>query len=518
MQRWTRVLVAALVVVVCSSARAELKLPSIIDDGMVLQRKSTVTIWGTADPGAKVTVEVAGKRGDDKADKDGRFAVRLKNLPTGGPYQMAISTSTGDQRRIENVLVGEVWVCSGQSNMQWPMTASLNPEQEIAGANYPQIRLFEVPRRPADEPQEDVQAKWAICSPQTIASFSAVAYFFGRELHQELGVPIGLISSNYGGTPAEAWTSRPALKAEASLKPLLERWENAIATYDAQQAQAQYEQRLAQWEQAAEKARAEGQPVPVKPQPPVHPAASQHRPSGLYNAMIAPLTNYAIAGAIWYQGESNVTRAHQYRTIFPAMIRDWRRAWGDKDLPFYFVQLAPYRYGLVDPKACAELWEAQLLTHKSVPNTGMAVINDVGDIRDIHPKNKQVVGRRLALWALAKNYGHKDLVYGGPLFKDVDFKGDQAIVKFDHIGSGLASRDGQPLTHFELAGEDQQFHPATAEIVGKTVVVRSQAVTKPVALRFAWSDTAEPNLMNKEGLPASPFRSDKWKGVTEGVD
>jgi sialate O-acetylesterase len=497
-----------------SHASAALKLPAIVSDGMVLQRHKPVTLWGWADPGAQVTVQLNGDKERARADAAGRWQVELPKLKAGGPHEIDISTSTGDRTTIKDVLIGEVWICSGQSNMAWPMAATTRAEQEIAAATYPLIRLIEIPRQSAEEPQSDVAARWSACTPETARNFSAVAYFFGRKLHQELDVPIGLINSSYGGTPAEAWTSRPALEAESILRPLLERWDAQVAAWNPQEAQAAYEQRLAEWQAQADKLKTEGKPAPRKPAPPQNPAISPHRPAGLYNAMIAPIQSYTLAGAIWYQGESNVSRAYQYRTVFPTMITDWRDQFGHKDMPFYFVQIAPFRYGGQDPTACAELWEAQLLTLKSVKNTGMVVTTDIGDIKDIHPTNKQDVGHRLALWALARTYGHKSLACSGPIFKKSRARGESIILEFEHTGSGLASRDGKPLTHFQIAGEDKQFHPATAMIDGDRLIVRAESVKEPVAVRFAWTDTAEPNLINKEGLPAAPFRTDTWKGVT----
>ena len=516
MRIWTRVAALVLATIITTSAHAELKLPAILSDHMVLQRNNPITIWGWADAGAPVEVSLDKQTKKTKADKDGRWSVELKALKAGGPLTLSVRSGQ-ETRQVSDILVGEVWVWSGQSNMAWPVSASVNAEQEIAAADFPQIRLIEIPRQARPEPQEDVMATWAACTPETVKAFSAVGYFFGRELHQELNVPIGLIGSNYGGTPAEAWTSRGTLEAHDSLEPLLDRWAAMRNSWDPAKAKADYEAALANWQAAAEKAKAEGKPAPRQPQPPIDPSLHPHSPSGLYNAMIAPIEQFTIAGAIWYQGESNVGRAYQYRTIFPTMIRDWRDKFGQPKLPFYFVQIAPFNYG-ANSVACAELWEAQLLTMKKLPNTGMAVINDVGDLKDIHPTNKQVPGHRLALWALAETYGRSDLVHSGPVYTKAQFKGGKAIVHFDHIGSGLATLDGAAPSHFEIAGEDQQFHPATAKIEGKTIVVTSDAVKEPVAVRYAWIGTAEPNLINKDGLPASPFRTDEWKGVTEGVD
>ena len=317
-----------------------------------------------------------------------------------------------------------------------------------------------------------MKGAWAVCTPRNIATdgvwggFSAAAYYFGRQLYKELNVPIGLIHSSYGGTPAEFWTSGKALQSNPALKP----W--------------------AHGESAC-----------------------------LYNGMIAPLTPFAIRGVIWYQGEANVSDAHRYRILFPGMIASWRAEWGQGDFPFGFVQIAPWPYSTmckISPTCCPEMWESQLTTLKSTPNTGMVVTTDiVNDLKDIHPRNKQDVGRRLALWALAKVYG-RNVVYSGPIYKSMVVEGKKIRVQFDHVGGGLIASGGKPLTDFTIAGPDQKFVPATAEIDGNSILVHSDEVTQPAAVRFAWRDEAKPNLANKEGLPASPFRTDAWKGATQG--
>jgi sialate O-acetylesterase len=368
------------------------------------------------------------------------------------------------------VLVGEVWLCSGQSNMGMTVNRCNNADQEIAAAKYPNIRLFTVGRNPAPEPVDDVEGAWAACSPATVADFSAAAYFFGRKLHEELGVAVGLVNTSWGGSLCEAWTSREALDGDADFQPILKR------------------------------------SAKFKP-------GEKNQAAVLYNGMIAPIVPLGIRGAIWYQGESNVSRAEQYTKLFPTMIADWRKRWGQGDFPVLFVQLAPFVYKNADPKCLAELWEAQAKT-LAVANTGMAVTTDVGDLKDIHPKNKQEVGRRLALWALAKTYG-KDQVYSGPLYKEMKIEGDKIRLSFDHLGGGLVAKDG-PLKCFTIAGDDGQFVPAEAAIDGESIVASSVQVKKPVAVRFAWQHDAEPNLFNQAGLPASPFRTDDLPRVTAG--
>ena len=457
---------AALLWLTCVSAPA-LNLPQIFADNMVLQQGRPVPVWGGADKGEDVTVTLAGQSATTKTGDDGRWKVVLKELkPAADPLDMAVTGSSGKSITLKNILVGEVWVCSGQSNMAIGVAGCNDAKEEVAAANYPKIRLISVPETKAGEPASGFNGSWSLCSPQRVAAggwagYSAVAYYFGRQLHQDLKVPVGLIQTTWGGTPIDFWTSRKALEANPALKPLI-----------------------------------------------------QGESSCLYNGMIAPLIPYAIRGAIWYQGEADVPRAYQYRTLLPAMIANWRADWGQGDFPFGIVQLAPYRYGDQNPVNCAELWEAQSLTVKNVPNTGLAGTMDIGNLKDIHPLNKQDVGKRLALWAMAKVYG-KDLVYSGPIYKSMAVEANKIRLQFDHTGGGLTASGDKPLVEFTIAGADQKFVPATATIDGASIVVQCDQVAQPVAVRYAWHDDAQPNLTNKEGLPASPFRTDTWKCVTD---
>ena len=466
----TLLLVSVGLVLNAGPARADVRLPKVIGDHMVLQQGKPVPVWGWAEAGEKVTVTVGESKATATAGDDGKWMVKLDAMDVGGPCQMTVQGN--NTITLEDILIGEVWVCSGQSNMQWPVSASNDPQKEIAAADYPHIRLFTVARTVAEKPMDDCEGAWAACSPQTVPGFSAVAYFFGRHLHQQLEVPVGLINTSWGGTMAEAWTSREGLLGEPDFEPILER-------------SAQF-----------------------KPDTP-------HQASVLFNGMIRPLIPFAVQGAIWYQGESNCTRAEQYRKLFPAMIRDWRNNWGQGELPFLFVQLAPFRYRWADPRCLPELWEAQLKT-LDLANTGMAVTTDVANIVDIHPKNKQDVGRRLALWALANTYD-KDLVYSGPLYDSMTVEGDKIRIRFKHVGGGLVAKGALgPFTIIGSEGPNPQFLPAAATIDGDTVVVQSDRVKRPQAVRLGWFDTASPTLFNKEGLPASPFRTDQFEMVTAG--
>jgi len=452
---------------------AQLDLPSFISDNMVLQQQSEAPIWGKSNPNSVIHIICSwnGIPNVTTADEQGKWKIRIKTPAAGGPYTIKINDQT-----IKNILIGEVWLCSGQSNMQLSLNQSENGENEAANADLPNIRLFYVARQLADQPQDDCYGKWEKCSPESAKTFSAVAYYFGKKLNKELGVPIGLIHSSWGGSTAEAWVKEDILKSDSD--------------YD-----CYYEV-----ERQKEKKAKPGE-IPI----------TQHSPSKLYNAMIHPLISYGIKGVIWYQGESNVNfcpnDANRYEKLFPTLIKNWRDNWGQGDFPFYYVQIAPYEYEV--PKVAALLRDAQRKSLK-VNNTGMAVTMDIGNPKDIHPKNKKDVGDRLALWALAKTYEKSSITYSGPLYNSIKVKRNKAFVSFDYVGGGLVAKNG-PLTYFEIAGEDKQFYPATAEIVKNLIVVQSTKVNKPVAVRYSFNNADEPNLFNKEGLPASSFRTDDWK-------
>lgn len=463
-------LVLLAVVACAASTSAAVKLPSVIGDNMVLQRGEAVPIWGWDDPGTQVTVTLGDSKLTGKADDQGKWCVQLPAMTAGGPHTMTVVGTT--RVTVANILVGDVWLCSGQSNMEWSVGNSNNSQEELAAADHPRIRHIKIPHVPAETPQADVASGgWQVCSPQTVGGWTAVGYFFARHLQQELDVPVGLIGSNWGGTRIEPWTPPVGFQQVPALKDIADKLDSFPAK------------------------KADG-------------AINHQSPLALYNGMIAPLVPYGIRGALWYQGESNNGEGMLYFEKQKALIGGWRAIWNKPDLPFYFVQLAPYRYG-GDPKNLAGIWEAQTAT-LSIPYTGMAVTVDISNLTDIHPRNKQDVGKRLALWALAQLYGKSDLVYSGPLYKSMAVEGDKIRLAFDHVGSGLVSRDGQPLNWFTIAGEDKNFVPAQAEIDGATVVVSADSVAHPVAVRFGWTQEAEPNLSNKESLPASPFRTDKW--------
>jgi sialate O-acetylesterase len=651
-------------------ARAEVSVPALVGDNMVLQQGRKVRVWGTGGAGERVTVSVAGQTARATADEQGRWQAFLGPLKAGGPFTLTVA---GDRNRLtfKNVLVGEVWVCSGQSNMEWPLAQSNGGHEAAAQGPHPEMRLFTVEKRTSAEPLADVEGRWVVATPEEALRFSAVGYYFGRELHRRLRVPVGLIHTSWGGTPAEAWTSRAALDARPELRPIVERYEKELR--DLPQLRREHAAKLAEWERQyavpdagnrgeglgfAEPARdaegwrkmrlpqqweaaglnldgvvwfrrgvevppawagrdltlslgpiddfdttyfngarvgATGAEVPnawtfprrykipgalvrpgrnviavrvydrmggggfggggasgamalapagaagggvlalegewdYKPEsvveekrldfsnyPGPRPGPdNQNSPAVLYNAMLAPLTPFRIRGAIWYQGESNAGRAYQYRTLFPAMIRDWRARWGQGDFPFYFVQLANWKAREQDSidSEWAELREAQMLTMSGVPRTGMAVAIDIGEPEDIHPRNKLDVGLRLARWALADTYRQR-VAPSGPLYDAHAVEGDRIRVRFEHA-RGLKTSEGGAPAGFAVAGADRKFVQAEARVEGDAVVVWSKDVPRPVAVRYAWADNPAANLYNADGLPASPFRTDDWPGLTAG--
>jgi sialate O-acetylesterase len=641
---------AMLLALAAGVARADVRLPAILGSNMVLQADAAAPFWGWAKPGEEISIVGSwpgARAASATAGPDGQWSCALQTPEAGGPYTVLIEGANDIE--LTNVLVGEVWLCSGQSNMEWPLRASDNAAEAIAGADHPEIRLFLVENAIAPAPAPDCQGQWVVCSPQTVPDFSAVGYYFGRALSREIDAPIGLIAADWGGTPAESWTSEAGLAGFPRLAGGLELMR--LLREDPGALESEYQRALADWTAKYETAeqftwakpgfdasgwgtiqvpstwsgelgnfdgtvwhlreidipaawagrdltlelgpiddedvtlfngaevgahRGAGHwntprryTVPAKlvapgkaviavsaldtagmggingaanqlflapngaseserislagewrykkgksaseiPGRPQKQAMGAHTPSSLYNGMIAPVRPFAIRGAIWYQGESNRGEAYEYRSLFPAMINDWRRQWG-YDFPFYFVQIAPFTYG-GDNGETAELREAQLMT-LALPNTGMAVTMDIGNPRDIHPRNKLDVGERLALWALAKTYAKSGIEYSGPLYAGIEGDGASIRVRFANA-DGLQARGGVPRG-FEVAGEDGKWHAAGAIIDGDSVILSAYGLAKPVAARYAWDDDIEPNLVNGAGLPASPFRSDDWKRITQ---
>lgn len=442
-------ILASVSVVLPSMARADVKLPAVLNSHMVLQRDKPISVWGWADAGENVTVSLGNGNAATTADSEGRWKVSLPAMEADGKSHTL--TVAGDNTvTLDDILIGEVWVGSGQSNMEWQLRNTQGAAEAIASANHPDIRLFHVKKVQKPKPADDVEvtAHWTVCTPESVPAFSAVLYYFGRKLHEEIDVPVGLINSSWGGSPIEPWT------------------------------------------------------------------VTEENSGGMYNGMIAPLQPFSIRGAIWYQGETNVLRRNglAYFGRMKDLIDGWRKTW-DSELPFYFVQIAPWS-GRYDAGELPALWEAQVASLK-IPRTGMVVTTDLVDnIADIHPRNKLDVGNRLARWALAKTYGHKDMVYSGPLFRSAKVEGNSIRIDFAHVAGGLKSRDGKPLSEFQIAGPDGEFADAEANIDGKSVIVSSSQVADPKQVRFGWHKRANPNLVNSEGLPASPFQSSNWQGGT----
>lgn len=438
----------ALAAAAMTPVRADVKLPTVLSSQMVIQRDQPVRVWGWAEANEAITVTLGDASRETVADAAGKWLVELPPQAADGQARQ-IKVVGKNEIVLEDVLVGEVWIGSGQSNMEWPLAATQGAAEAIAAADQPLIRLYHVPKAQADQPVEDINARWTKCTPETVPGFSAVLYHFGQQLQSKLNVPVGLINSSWGGSPIEPWIT--------------------------------------------------------------HEGSS----GGMYNAMIAPLTNFAVRGSLWYQGETNVM--HKNGLLYADKMRDliegWRGEFRNPAMAFYFVQIAPWSGGY-EPGQLPALWEAQVATLK-LPHTGMAVTTDLVDnIDDIHPQNKFDVGYRLSLWALKKVYGHPIDIYSGPLFKTMETEGDKIRLHFAHTGDGLKSRDGQSLTEFQIAGESGEFVPAFADVDGDTVVVHAAGVTAPKQVRFGWHKLARPNLVNSAGLPASPFQTQDWHGGT----
>jgi sialate O-acetylesterase len=486
-----------LVSLLAPALSAAVRMPGLFTDHMVLQQQKPIPVWGWAEDGEEVTVEFRKQKVSTVA-KGGKWMVRLKAERAGGPDRLVITGGT--RVEVQDVLVGEVWVCSGQSNMEWPLSRSFEPQADIQSATNPMIRLFTVPKVRAKVPAADVAASWKECSPDTAKDFSAVAFYFGRSLQSARRVPVGLIHTSWGGSPAEVWMREEVLAASPDYQ------RDILDAYPA--AWRNYQRQLAAFEQEKAELEKQGKKTDKRPPWPIW------RPTELYNGMIAPLIPYAIRGAIWYQGESNAGRAYQYRSLFADMIQNWRQDWGQGNFTFLAVQLAPYMKIQEQPteSSWAELREAQLLATRTLPNVGMAVITDIGDPVDIHPTKKAPVGERLALAARRIAYGER-IVHSGPVYTRMQVLGPKAVLHFRHTGSGLEARGGE-LKGFAICGPDRHFVWAKAEIKGRRVEVSSPEVSRPMAVRYGWADCPVVNLWNKDGLPAAPFRTDDFPMVT----
>lgn len=507
------------------TASAELSLPHFFSDHMVLQRERAAAIWGEASANAEVSVSFKSKTASARADDKGHWRAAIETGAADAKGAELSVTSGGKTVTIKDVLVGEVWFASGQSNMVFTMNRAPAYEEMIKQVNEPGLRMFLAPQVTAAEPQGDIAGEWTLATPQTVPGYSAVAFFFALKLHHGLGVPVGVIKSAWGGKPVETFTSREALSTLPGTKALVDAAMKADASFDQATAQSKYETLLKNWEATAaverKKPVADRKRQAKKPAPPKRPLLTEGQPGVLFDAMINPFIGYTMRGAIWYQGEANAKPgAVPYDQTLPLMIRDWRKRWGD-EFSFYFVQLANFHAPSTapgTPDSWALLQDRMRRILSTTPKTGMAIINEVGEEKDIHPKDKKAPGERLARWALAKDYG-RDLIYCGPLFKSSEVKGDAVRVSFDQAGGGLKSRDGGALKRFEIAGADRVWHWADAKIDGTDgVLVSSAEVKQPAAVRYAWaSNPTGANLVNSDGLPTSIFRTDDWDDVEPKV-
>jgi sialate O-acetylesterase len=509
---------AAFALLVSAPASAAVRLPAIIGDHMVLQQKQANPIWGWDDPGTRVTVTFGNQSVTGVAGADGRWSVRLEaEAANASPRSLLVSGTT--QREVKDVLVGEVWMCSGQSNMGFQVGGDFKGDIEAAASNLPNLRLIRVPNKGTQELQDDFKGEWRASNADTAKPFSAVGFFFGRYLHQILGVPVGLIDNSWGGSAAEAWVRRETIEKDNRFSDLMKSWREREGFLGSDEAQKKYEKELADWKEYAEKAKSSlkpGQVLRRQPQPPQQTLSGNQRPGNIFAGVVNPTLGYGMKGVVWYQGESNAGRAWEYRSLFPMMIQEWRKEWKQGDFPFYWVQLADFK----DEKAAgesdwAELREAQTLTMR-LPNTGQAVITDIGEGRDIHPRNKYDVAGRLVRWALVKDYG-MNFSYRSPELKECVFEGGKARVTLELYGSKLRPFDVLEARGFVVCGEDRVWHVAKGEIMdlAKGVIeVSSSEVGKPIAVRYAWADNPVCNLFNEQGLPVTPFRSDDFEMIT----
>jgi sialate O-acetylesterase len=520
-QRFVRVRLLGLLSVVAFlvnvvPAQAELKLPAIINDHMVLQQKQDNPIWGWDTPGTSVTVTLGDQKHIAAAGDDGKWKVTLSPLDANAePATMVIEGTS--RREITDVLVGEVWMCSGQSNMGMTLAGDWKADVEALSSNHPNLRLITVRRVGTQELQDDFEGRWESATSENCRSFSAVGFFYGRYLHEILDVPVGLINNAWGGSAAEAWIRRDSLENDPRFRPLMERWAKQETQLQSPEAAAKYEADLAAWKAEVAKAKAAGERPPRGPRSPQSVLAGNHRPGNIFAGVVHPTLGYGIKGVIWYQGESNASRAWEYAQLFPFMIEQWRAEWGQGGFPFYWVQLADFRAEVDEPgnSDWAELRESQTKA-LSLPNTGEAVTIDLGEANDIHPKNKYDVAARLVRWALAKDYGMSDLEPQSPTYREMEISGNKVILKFDHVGGGLRTVDVNEVRGFAICGEDRKWVWADARIGSAEVIeVWSDEVAQPVAVRYAWAVNPVCNVYSQNGLPMTPFRTDDFPMITE---
>jgi sialate O-acetylesterase len=499
-----------------ASLQAEIKLPPIIGSHMVLQQKQANPIWGWETPGSSVTVAFAGQSKSAIAGTDGKWTVKLDPLPANANPQSLEISSNGAKVTLEDVLIGEVWMCSGQSNMGFQLNSDWNGDLEAKASTLPNLRLIKVPQVGTQELQNDFKGEWKASSEESALRFSAVGFLFGRYIHQIIGVPVGLIDNAWGGSAAEAWMRRSTLEKDPRFARLMENTVQTEIQKKSPEAKTEYEAAVQKHKLAAEKAKAEGKAAPRPPQSPESWLSGNQRPGNIFNGVVNPTLGYGIKGVIWYQGESNSSRAWEYAQLFPFMIQEWRKEWNQGDFPFYWVQLADFKAEAQTPVESdwAELREAQTKT-MSLPNTGQAVITDLGEGKDIHPKNKHDVAARLVRWALAKDYGIR-IPYRSPEFKSLSLNDNKATVTVDCFGSALRAFDVEDAVGFALCGDDKVWHYAKGKVIGKDKVeITCDKVPNPIAVRYAWADNPVCNLTSSEGLPLTPFRTDDFEMKTK---
>lgn len=505
--RWRNTIRAALLIGSVFSAAsqtsyvyAEVKLPNVFSDSMVLQQKQENKVWGKDNPGQNVTVTIGNAKVSGTADASGNWQVKLPAMEIGDPLTMTVEGSS--KVTLNDVLVGEVWICSGQSNMQWSVAQSNDPDLERLAANFPNIRMINFPQVGTQEPVwSHDDRKWMVCNPENASKFSAVGYFFARQIHQTTGLPVGMINNAWGGSACEAWVNLDVLKSDGRFNKMIENWNRNADTFQSLSAKTERNK-----DEETQFKNLSGQ------------MRGNQRPANIYNGVLKSHLGYGIRGAIWYQGESNAGRAYQYRDLFPLMIQNWRNEWGQGDFPFYWVQLADFKAEVKEPGESdwAELREAQTMTLDKLPHTGQAVIIDIGEGKDIHPKNKVDVGRRLARWALANEYGIA-VDHQSPRYGSMQADGDGIVLSFQHLPAGWRPFDVNEPVGFTIAGEDKKFVKADAKILeGGKIRVSSPNIAKPVAVRYAWADNPVCNMYSAGGLPLTPFRTDEWPGVTSG--
>lgn len=494
-----------------TSISAEVELPCLFSNSMVLQRDQPIRIWGKAASSSRITVRILDQTHQVTTGEDSRWSVTLTPIPAGGPHKLYIE-GDGSELMLDDVMIGEVWLCSGQSNMAMTVNGVHDADTEMAHADLPAIRMFTVKSGHSTEPQEKCEGTWTVCHPLTVSGFSATAFFFGRRLHQELDVPIGLINSSVGGTSIESWTSMSAQTAVPELEPRIKAWQEADQSYDAERAKITYEQQLKDWEKQKLAAQEKGVRPPRRPQLHVQPHKDRNYPANLFNGRIHPIVGYTIRGVIWYQGENAANRgfAELYAAQLRTLVTDWRTRWGQGDIPFAWVQLPNFRAAQKEPCETSGWVLVQEGMRKALdlPNTGMAITIDLGESNELHPRNKQDVGSRLAQWALAKVY-EKDVTPMGPVYHSAKREGNRMIIQFDHCGSALKSK-GDGLKGFAIAGADRKFVWADAKIEHDKVIVWHNDIAEPVSVRYAWASNPVISLYNSADLPAAPFRSDDW--------